>query len=97
MEEAPVYRMEELARRLAIREDLFLMESEKVVSAFFRFIRESLESGEDVNIFGFGRLHVVQGRHRRLWDFKKSKVVERRGRPSVTFRPGRPLRRICEE
>jgi integration host factor subunit alpha len=55
----------DIARAVSQKTDLGQAQSSQVVESLFEFIKEALESGEDVLISGFGKWSVKQKNERR--------------------------------
>ncbi len=68
-------------------------ESKLIVEGFFNEIKESLSSGEEVKISGFGNFELIDKEERPGRNPKTGEEVTISARRVVTFRSGRKLRK----
>jgi integration host factor subunit alpha len=66
--------------------------SVEVVETLLEIIKNTLESGEDVLISGFGKFCINEKRERRVWNLAAGKAMMLAARKVVTFRCSRQLR-----
>ena len=66
--------------------------SVEVVETLLEIIKNTLESGEDVLISGFGKFCINKKRERRVWNLAAGKAMMLAARKVVTFRCSRQLR-----
>ncbi len=67
--------------------------AERAVNAMMETIKESLASGDNVQLVGFGRFSVRERAPRKCRNPRTGDVVEIPARKVVKFKPGEPLRR----
>tara|TARA_B100001029_G_scaffold134096_1_gene112999 strand:+ start:462 stop:755 length:294 start_codon:yes stop_codon:yes gene_type:complete len=68
-------------------------ESKLIVEGFFNEIKESLSSGEEVKISGFGNFELIDKKERPGRNPRTGEEVTISARRVVTFRSGRKLRK----
>lgn len=66
--------------------------SVEVIETLLEIIKNTLESGEDVLISGFGKFCINEKRERRVWNLAAGKAMMLAARKVVTFRCSRQLR-----
>ena len=70
-------------------------DSRQLVEGFFNTIRETLASGEEVKLSGFGRFNILDKRSRPGRNPKNGVSVEITARRVVTFKAGPSFKQIC--
>lgn len=70
--------------------------STKAVNAVFSAIEDSLSSGDEVNISGFGSFKVVERAARQGRNPQTGEEMTIKARKSPVFRPGTQLKRAVE-
>ena len=86
-----------LADHLADMTGLKARESKQLVESFFNTIRETLASGEDVKLSGFGNFTLHGKRARPGRNPKNGEPFEIRARRVVTFRVSPTMAERCNE
>ena len=87
----------DVVRRIMDTTGLTGKESKQVVELFFRTIRETLASGEDVKLSCFGNFRTREKVARPGRNPKDGTPFEIKARRVVTYSPGPTLRRLCNE
>ena len=64
----------------------------KIIETLLEIIKNSLESGEDVLISGFGKFCVNEKRERRVWNLAAGEAMMLAARKVVTFKCSQKLR-----
>ncbi|MDA8154298.1 MAG: integration host factor subunit alpha [Acidithiobacillus sp.] len=72
-------------------------ESRQVVELFFNTIRETLASGEELKLSGFGNFHIREKVVRPGRNSKDGTPFEIKARRVVTYSSSPILRRLCNE
>ncbi|MHB1642349.1 MAG: integration host factor subunit alpha [Acidithiobacillus sp.] len=72
-------------------------ESKRIVESFFNTIRETLASGEEVKLSGFGRFNILDKRARPGRNPRNGSPFEIAARRVVTYTPSLILRGRCNE
>lgn len=85
-------RKNELAKELAVSENLLLSTAVKAVDGVIRIIKETLAKGEDVTLRGFGTLTVVQCPERNAVHFKTKEPIVIPAHRSVRIRVSKELK-----
>ncbi|AEM48084.1 histone family protein DNA-binding protein [Acidithiobacillus ferrivorans SS3] len=85
----------ELMDHLADTTGLKVCESKQLVEDFFDIIRETLASGEEVKLSGFGRFNILDKRSRPGRNPKNGVSVEITARRVVTFTASHSFKQIC--
>ena len=70
-------------------------ENKRLVDALFDTIRETLASGEEVQLSGFGRFNILDKRARPGRNPKNGESVEIAARRVVTFTASHSFKQIC--
>lgn len=70
-------------------------ENKRLVDVLFDTIRETLASGEEVKLSGFGRFNILDKRARPGRNPKNGVSVEITARRVVTFKAGPSFKQIC--
>ena len=70
-------------------------ENKRLVDALFDTIRETLASGEEVQLSGFGRFNILDKRSRPGRNPKSGMPFEIKARRVVTFTAGPSFKQIC--
>ena len=86
----------DIADRLFNEVGLNKREAKEFVDAYFEVIRESLESGENVKLSGFGNFQLREKNQRPGRNPKTGEEIPISARRVVTFRPGQKLRARVE-
>ena len=82
----------ELAQALFEQLGLNKREAKEVVDLFFEQVRNSLESGQEVKLSGFGNFELRDKNQRPGRNPKTGEEIPISARRVVTFRPGQKLR-----
>lgn len=82
----------DLAREVAVSENLHLSTAVKAVDGIIRVIKEALAKGEDVTLRGFGTLSVVQREERNAVHFKTKEPIVVPAHNTVKFRISKELK-----
>ncbi|WP_436395116.1 integration host factor subunit alpha [Acidithiobacillus ferriphilus] len=85
----------ELMDHLADTTGLKARECKQLVESFFNTIRETLASGEEVQLSGFGRFNILDKRSRPGRNPKNGKPFEIKARRVVTFTASHSFRLQC--
>jgi integration host factor subunit alpha len=78
----------EVAENLCEKVNLSKRDAKDMVEIFFEHIRETLESGEQVKLSGFGNFDIRQKKERPGRKLKIGEDIPISARKVVTFRPG---------
>lgn len=70
-------------------------DSERALNAFLDVTLNTLKSGEEVAIVGFGSFCIKETAARNGRDFKTGKIIKIPARKSVKFKPGKNLKNVC--
>ena len=87
----------DMAEKLFDELGLNKREAKDMVDIFFEEIRETLESGEQVKLSGFGNFDLRQKSERPGRNPKTGEDIPISARKVVTFRPGQKLKSRVEE
>ncbi len=87
----------EVAEHLFEKVGLSKRDAKDMVEIFFEEIRETLESGEQVKLSGFGNFDLRQKSERPGRNPKTGEDIPISARKVVTFRPGQKLRSRVED
>ena len=87
----------EVAEHLFEKVGLSKKDAKNMVEVFFEEIRETLESGEQVKLSGFGNFDLRQKSERPGRNPKTGEDIPISARKVVTFRPGQKLKNRVEE
>jgi len=87
----------EVAEHLFETVGLSKRDAKEMVEVFFEDIRETLESGEQVKLSGFGNFDLRQKSERPGRNPKTGEDIPILARKVVTFRPGQKLKSRVEE
>ncbi len=87
----------EVAEHLFEKVGLSKRDAKEMVEIFFEEIRETLESGEQVKLSGFGNFDLRQKSERPGRNPKTGEDIPISARKVVTFRPGQKLKSRVEE
>lgn len=85
----------DLTAHVADTTGLKARESKQLVEGFFDTIRETLASGEEVQLSGFGRFNILDKRARPGRNPKNGKFFEIEARRVVTFTASLTLKHQC--
>jgi integration host factor subunit alpha len=85
----------DLTNHVADTTGLKVRESKQFVEDFFDTIRETLASGEEVQLSGFGRFNIMDKRSRPGRNPKTGESVEIAARRVVTFTASHSFKQIC--
>ncbi|MBU2767488.1 integration host factor subunit alpha [Acidithiobacillus ferrivorans] len=85
----------DLMDHLADTTGLKVRESKQLVEGFFDTIRETLASGEEVQLSGFGRFNILDKRSRPGRNPKTGESVEIAARRVVTFTASHSFKLQC--
>ncbi|SDW97222.1 DNA-binding protein HU-beta [Alicyclobacillus hesperidum] len=86
----------ELARHAAQKSGLTLKQGEEVVNAIFDTIAEALESGEKVQILGFGTFEVKDRAERTARNPRTGETIVVPQRRATTFKAGADLKQAVQ-
>ncbi|MCI2284537.1 MULTISPECIES: integration host factor subunit alpha [Colwellia] len=86
----------EVAEHLFEKVGLSKRDAKEMVEIFFEDIRETLESGEQVKLSGFGNFDLRQKSERPGRNPKTGEDIPISARKVVTFRPGQKLKSRVE-
>ncbi len=87
----------EVAEHLFEKVGLSKRDAKEMVEIFFEEIRETLESGEQVKLSGFGNFDLRQKSERPGRNPKTGEDIPILARKVVTFRPGQKLKSRVED
>ncbi|RHW76980.1 MULTISPECIES: integration host factor subunit alpha [Colwelliaceae] len=87
----------EVAEHLFEKVGLSKRDAKEMVEIFFEEIRETLESGEQVKLSGFGNFDLRQKSERPGRNPKTGEDIPISARKVVTFRPGQKLKSRVED
>lgn len=87
----------EVAEHLFEKVGLSKRDAKDMVEIFFEEIRETLESGDQVKLSGFGNFDLRQKSERPGRNPKTGEDIPISARKVVTFRPGQKLKSRVEE
>jgi integration host factor subunit alpha len=87
----------EVAEHLYEKVGLSKRDAKDMVEIFFEQIRETLESGEQVKLSGFGNFDIRQKKERPGRNPKTGEDIPISARKVVTFRPGQKLKSRVED
>jgi integration host factor subunit alpha len=87
----------EVAEHLYEKVGLSKRDAKNMVEIFFEEIRETLESGEQVKLSGFGNFDIRQKKERPGRNPKTGEDIPISARKVVTFRPGQKLKSRVED
>ncbi|NQY63880.1 MAG: integration host factor subunit alpha [Alteromonadaceae bacterium] len=87
----------EVAEHLYEKVGLSKKDAKDMVEVFFEEIRETLESGEQVKLSGFGNFDLRQKNERPGRNPKTGEDIPISARKVVTFRPGQKLKSRVED
>ncbi|MBU2924770.1 integration host factor subunit alpha [Colwellia sp. 4_MG-2023] len=87
----------EVAEHLFEKVGLSKRDAKDMVEMFFEDIRETLESGEQVKLSGFGNFDLRQKSERPGRNPKTGEDIPISARKVVTFRPGQKLKSRVED
>ncbi len=87
----------EIAEHLFEKVGLSNRDAKEVVEIFFEEIRETLESGDQVKLSGFGNFDLRQKSERPGRNPKTGEDIPISARKVVTFRPGQKLKSRVED
>ncbi len=82
----------ELVQAIAEKSDLEKKQAGKALDAFIETVTESLKSGTDVRIVGFGNFVAVDRPAGTARNPRTGETVERAASKAVKFRPGEGLK-----
>jgi integration host factor subunit alpha len=85
----------DLMDHLADMTGLKARESKQLVESFFNTIRETLASGEEVQLSGFGRFNIMDKRARPGRNPKTGESVEIKARRVITFTASHSFKHHC--
>ncbi len=86
----------EVAENLYEKVGLSKRDAKNMVEVFFEEIRETLESGEQVKLSGFGNFDIREKKERPGRNPKTGEDIPISARKVVTFRPGQKLKSRVE-
>ena len=87
----------EVAEHLFEKVGLNKRDAKEMVEVFFEEVRETLESGEQVKLSGFGNFDLRQKSERPGRNPKTGEDIPISARKVVTFRPGQKLKSRVED
>lgn len=87
----------EVAEHLYEKVGLSKRDAKNMVEVFFEEIRETLESGEQVKLSGFGNFDIREKKERPGRNPKTGEDIPISARKVVTFRPGQKLKSRVED
>ncbi|HGJ5855085.1 HU family DNA-binding protein (plasmid) [Arsenophonus nasoniae] len=82
----------ELINQIAEKADLTKKDSEKALNAFIETVTESLKSGSDVQLVGFGNFQVKQRAAREGRNPQTGKVIQIAASNVPSFKAGKTLK-----
>lgn len=85
----------DLMDHLADTTGLKVRDSKQLVESFFNTIRETLASGEEVQLSGFGRFNILDKRARPGRNPKNGKPFEIKARRVITFTASHSFKHQC--
>lgn len=83
----------ELAIRMAVKGGISVRQAREVEAELTRILGEVLLRDGEVQIHGFGAW-MIQKRSARVWDPRKRKMVRRRERRVVRWKPAESLKKL---
>ena len=83
----------DIAWKLKRQEGILVGESEQLINDLIELIKETLKSGEDVLISGFGKFELREKKARPGRDPKSGKQYKIKARRVVTFSPSKVWRK----
>jgi integration host factor subunit alpha len=89
-------RMAELVEMLSDRASLNKREAKEMVKAFFEVMRDAFESGEDVQLSGFGKFQLREKSQRPGRNPKTGETTSIEARRVVTFHASQKLKARLE-
>jgi integration host factor subunit alpha len=87
----------EVAEHLYEKVGLSKRDAKNMVEVFFEEIRETLESGDQVKLSGFGNFDIREKKERPGRNPKTGEDIPISARKVVTFRPGQKLKSRVED
>ncbi|MFB1016017.1 MAG: integration host factor subunit alpha [Alteromonadaceae bacterium] len=87
----------EVAEHLYEKVGLSKRDAKNMVEVFFEEIRETLESGDQVKLSGFGNFDIREKKERPGRNPKTGEDIPILARKVVTFRPGQKLKSRVED
>jgi len=87
----------EVAEHLYEKIGLSKRDAKNMVEVFFEEIRETLESGDQVKLSGFGNFDIREKKERPGRNPKTGEDIPISARKVVTFRPGQKLKSLVED
>ena len=82
----------DIVERIATGTGMTRIETEAVINGFIACVSEALESGEGVELRGFGTFHVQHRRARKARNPRTNEEIPVPARHMPLFRPSRSLR-----
>ncbi len=81
-----------LVEKIADQANLSKVDADRALKAFIAVVSESLKSGEDVSLVGFGTFSVVDRAERQGRNPKTGEVISISAKKVVKFKPGKALK-----
>jgi DNA-binding protein HU-beta len=81
-----------LVEKIADQANLSKVDADRALKAFVAVVSESLKSGEDVSLVGFGTFSVVDRAERQGRNPKTGEVISISAKKVVKFKPGKALK-----
>ena len=81
-----------LVEKIADQANLTKIDADRALKAFIAVVSESLKSGEDVSLVGFGTFSVVDRAERQGRNPKTGEVISISAKKVVKFKPGKALK-----
>jgi integration host factor subunit alpha len=72
-------------------------EAQELLESVFRIMKDTLESGEDLKISGFGKFELKQKNNRRGRNPQTGETITIEARRILTFRPSSILRQLIND
>lgn len=87
----------DLAKEVAVSENLHLSTAVKAIDGALRVIKEALAKGEEITLRGFGTLSVVQCKERKAVHFATKEQIVVPAHRTVKLRPGKDLKKLLND
>lgn len=81
-----------LVEKIAEQAKLTKVDADRALKAFISIVSDSLKSGEDVALVGFGTFSVVERAERQGRNPKTGEVISISAKKVVKFKPGKALK-----
>lgn len=82
----------DLINQLANKMGISKEESKEIVKSFFQILKETLESGREIEIRNFGCFRFREREPHHGWNFQKGELITVPARVEIVFVPSKHLR-----